>query len=258
MDKHDRFDKSFLNDCFLVACSNATNLDIIKYLVNKLKVCINHVDGWRNSGLLYACYYNPQLDVIRYLVEELKLNINYCNKDIDNGFMFACSGHFYPNLQVIRYFVEELKININHINKWGANGFNYACNDNFRHLNDHVHMCAHNDVIRYLNDHTIIKHIVSNCLLDECHDELDELLAEFAMIIKNLVNTTTNHDRFNELLIEGINTFEKHNIYDCDLMKIINPFNAKFKDFVKNFNKISDGVKMHYANPVMTQESTQS
>ena len=66
---------------------------------------------------LYASRYG-KLKVIKYLVDELKMDINHCNKNGDNALTLAAfNGH----LEVLKYLVESLNMNVNHCDEYGDN-----------------------------------------------------------------------------------------------------------------------------------------
>jgi hypothetical protein len=291
INNHHLFEKSFLNECFLVACYNS-RLDVIKYLVNELKIDIasmclpkkrsEYCGNYGSNCFTLACLHNSCVDVIRYLAKELKINIKHTDNDGDNGFTLACYNN--SNVDVIRYLVDELKMDTNHTNRCDNNGFTLACLGNFnlnviRYLVDELKMDTNHtnnfdsngfmmaqwnnlNVIHYLSDHTNIKQILG------CLAHMDTY---FKVMIKSYAKTVSNYTRFNELLEIGITKYSEHDmrlllltinpmLLNGVIIKnfgLINPFDRKFKEFVKTFDKLSSGIKLCYANSVMPESNHQ-
>jgi hypothetical protein len=218
------------------------NLNVIKYLVDELKIDLKHTNYIGDNGFTIACKMNPNLNIIRYLVDELKMNVMHVNRNNDNGFIHACYDN--PSLEIIRYLIEDLKMDINHEDNNVGNGFINACDN------------PNPDIIRYLSENTNIE------------QRLDEyFFRDFKRIVKNQLNTN-NYIRFIELIETGIKTYEYENENDrsemTDLFKNINslmlkksiinefnindPFDLKFKIFVTKFDVLTTSVKNHYVS----------
>jgi hypothetical protein len=279
---HRIFDKNFLNDCFLVACSKNFNLDVIKHLINVFKIDINYVDNYGDSGFTLACSNNHNLGIIRYLVDVLKMSTTHVNINDDNGFTLACWKN--SQLDVIRYLANELKMNIKHTNKLGNNGLLLACMNNpnpdvIKYLVDTLKMdtritnnfnltcfmsaCYSHppnlNVVRYLSEHTNVEQNLSHLPFDAFKN----------MIVNYHIN---NYPRFNDLFDKGLSTYGNnimgmgyslyyYNGFDVILktinhlvlsksiikkMGLTNPFDNKFKEFVKKFDQLTDDVKNYY------------
>ena len=67
-----------------IACWQNTNLEVIKYLINRHKMNLNHIDNYNHTCLTLACWENTNLEVIKYLIEQHKMNLSHINIDGDN------------------------------------------------------------------------------------------------------------------------------------------------------------------------------
>lgn len=68
------------------ACVFNENTNIIKYLINNLKMDISCKNNCGENILVLACYYNKNIIVIKFIIEEIriKLDILYFNKTTDS------------------------------------------------------------------------------------------------------------------------------------------------------------------------------
>jgi hypothetical protein len=228
------------------ACFHNFDLEVIRYIVEELKLGTNNVASAGHSCFTLACFNNSNLDIIKYLVHELKINTDHTTSFNDNGFTIACQmGN---GVGIIKYLVEELKVNINCTNKNGFNGFALACYCDCEVEDmDPKNSCFDLNTIKYLNEHTNIKQSLKGVR----HDV-------FKIILEHLVNTN-NYARFMDLLDEGMQQYSKEFI--CDLVKPINPlmltevlvhmsgtqdpYTLRFNRFVKVFDVLPVSVKEH-------------
>jgi hypothetical protein len=223
---------------FMYACRRNPNVNVIRYLVNELKMNIYQTNGWGDNGFTRACYENFKLDVIRYLSDELKIDVNHTNNFGDDGFTSAC---YKSGLDVIRYLVDKHMMNVNRRNFAGDNGFNIACR-----CNDNM------EIIKYLNEHTSSEQRIFGITFEQ-----------FAKIIMSQINTN-RYARFLELLKTGIEIAQWSKDYRMNVLLnkinplmmsdtiiknfgMINPFGLKFKTFIKLFDVLSTNVKDFYA-----------
>jgi len=58
------------NDFLLQVCKNNSNINIIKYLIENLKLDINSKNNNRENCLLSSCSNNSNINIIKYLIEE--------------------------------------------------------------------------------------------------------------------------------------------------------------------------------------------
>jgi hypothetical protein len=149
-----------LKTCFLLVCWKNTNLEIIKYLIEDLKMDVNHMDKNKNNCLTLACRGNTNLEIIKYLIENLKMNINHTTKYGNNCLTLACREN--TNLEIIRYLIDNQKMNVNHMDNYGNNCLTLACWKN-----------TNLEIIRYLieNQKMNINHVnenKNNCLTLAC------------------------------------------------------------------------------------------
>lgn len=101
------------NECFIVAAAYSKNSEIIKYIYNCFKYNID--TSSRNSDghtcLTIACK-RGSLDVIKYLVEDLKLNVNNAFTVFnDSCLMQACLKN---KLEVVKYLIEICGADVNY------------------------------------------------------------------------------------------------------------------------------------------------
>jgi ankyrin repeat protein len=110
----------------LYVCRKTDNIETIKYLI-QCKANINYATSETNC-LLDACYENKSLNVIKYLIEELKMDINYTNSNNDNCLRYSCLNN--DNIEIIKYLIEECKMDAFFVNKNGCDCLKLACSNN--------------------------------------------------------------------------------------------------------------------------------
>jgi hypothetical protein len=79
-----------LKTCFLLVCWKNTNLKIIKYLIEDLKMDVNHTNRYGSNCLMLACRGNTNPEIIRYLIEDQKMDVNHINENKNNCLTLAC------------------------------------------------------------------------------------------------------------------------------------------------------------------------
>jgi hypothetical protein len=277
---HHMFEKEFIDQCFLIACYACHSVDVIKYLANELKINISYVDKKNNNGFLLACTNNSSLEVLKCLVNELKCDVIRVNDHGHNGFTIACKHN--PNLDIIKYLVNELKIDTTRANVCNHNGFLNVCmcNSNpdvIKYLVEDLKFNIKHTSTSKRNGFTLACQYNPNLnaikYLSECSNIKQDIdlrfglirIGKFDKIIMNQVDTK-NYSRFMELLTIGIKYYTRECGYAHVLrllkkinsimltksiindFKIDDPFDNKFKTFVKLFNGLSISVKNFYAS----------
>jgi hypothetical protein len=58
----------------------------LKYLIEKQKINVNHVDNSGNNGIILPCMSGENIEVVKYLVQKRKMNVNHNNNDGDKIF----------------------------------------------------------------------------------------------------------------------------------------------------------------------------
>jgi hypothetical protein len=192
-----RMDCHYLNyledNCLTTACWENTNLEIIKYLIEDKKININHVDNNNNNCLLSACNANTNLDVIKYLIEEKQMDVTYLNINGENCLTMACSNN--TNISIIKYLIEDIKMNILHTNNIGSNCLLRACRHN-----------TNLSIIKYLIEdikmnilHT--NNVGSNCLLLACNCNTNLSIIKYLIEDKKMDITINNNFQDNCLTL---------------------------------------------------------
>lgn len=123
-------------DCLLFAAENP-NLEIIKYLINDQKMDTNSVDNNNDNILTTACMHNDNVEMIRYLVNDVGMPINHMDVNGNNCLMAACTIN--QNLDIITFLINELKFDVNLKNNLDFTCLELACQQN-----------SNLDVIKYL------------------------------------------------------------------------------------------------------------
>ena len=113
-----------LNNAFIYSCMYTDNVEVLKYLVNELKIDVHRRNKQGNNGLLIACKDNPTLDIIRYLVDGLNFSLNAVNDSGLNALLLACMRNKNPN--VVKYLVDQ-GIPLTYSTPHQMDGFLYAC-----------------------------------------------------------------------------------------------------------------------------------
>jgi hypothetical protein len=154
--------KNNYDNCLTLASRENTNLEIIRYLIENQKMNINYANIGGNNCLTMACWKNTNLEIIRYLIDDQKMNINHINNNGYNCLTLACRGN--TNLEIIKYLIFNQKMNINSIDNDGNNCLTMACWEN-----------TNLEIIRYLIEEQKmnINHVNnngSNCLILACYN----------------------------------------------------------------------------------------
>ena len=114
------------NTCLTMASSNS-NINIIKYYVEEIKMDIHSINKIGYNCLQIACQHNTNLEIIKYMIEVCKVNTKYYTKDVPICLMLACG---FSNLEIIRYLIEECKIDTQYVTPFNTNYLMFACMHN--------------------------------------------------------------------------------------------------------------------------------
>jgi ankyrin repeat protein len=184
----------------ILACSKNTNLEIIKYLIGKSRIPVTQYDKYGRNCLMAACYENTNIEIIKYLIEDVKMDITVNDYQGNNCLLLACYRN--TSLVIIKYLIEDKKMNTSR-NKHKMSYLTAACSTN-----------SNLDIIKYLiNDLQMdTNHITYddyNCLLFACNSnnvEIVKYLIEDVGMDLNCVTKKSN----NCLTIACIHNKNKH------------------------------------------------
>lgn len=94
------------DDCLLSAC-RGSNLCIIKYLINCLKMDTRIKDCHGNNCVMVHCRGDsPNIRVVKYLIKDVGLNVNEINAHGRNAFSYS------HNEDIIKYLINEAKTDV--------------------------------------------------------------------------------------------------------------------------------------------------
>ena len=157
------------SSCFIVSCFANSNINIIKYLADRVlnytnPLIINDNDKYR--CLVLVCDYRNlfskrkmtnadtriTLDILKFLIEECLFDVNLTDEITGNNCLIAAC-YINDDLQLIKYLVEDCKIDTNYCNKTGNNCLLVAC-------------CTNPNI-------DIIKYLIEECRIDMNHKNED-------------------------------------------------------------------------------------
>ncbi len=118
-------------NCLSYACKN-NNINVIKYLIEIVKMDCKYIDKQANTFLILACTFSgSQLKTIQYLIDDCKIDYNHLNNDGNNCLTAACQSN---NLSVVKYLIEIVKMDINFNDKEQKNILMIICSKKFVNL----------------------------------------------------------------------------------------------------------------------------
>lgn len=134
-------------NAFVTACHYNRNPDILRYLINTLKIDRHRTTEVGNNGLLLACKDNPSLDVVKCIVEEFGLSTYAVNNVNVNALLIAAMRN--PNPEIVEYLVKEQEMFINYQNDTGQSPLYLACmrNSNPKMLEKIIELGGDEDVV---------------------------------------------------------------------------------------------------------------
>jgi hypothetical protein len=215
-------------NCLLLACRNNTNIEIIKYLIEDIKMIKDHHDKNGNNCLNLACAYNPNLDIIKYLIEKVKMDKNKYNISGNNCLMMACMEN--TNLEIITYLVESCGMNTNYLNSYNDNCLTSSCWKN-----------TNLEIIKYLIEKVKMNtnhcdNFGNNCLMLAC------LCNKNLEIVKYLI----------EKVKMDINKCNDTNV-NCLMMACYKNTNLEIIRYLVETGKVNTGQCDHYGENCLMQ-----
>lgn len=112
---------------FWYACLNIKkNKCVIEYLASKSKEILNQPDDYGVTLLHCACLKKNNLEIIRYLIEDLKLDISLKNKE-EKTIFHAMSINKNTDPEIVKYLAKKCEKFIHCKDKLGNTALHYAC-----------------------------------------------------------------------------------------------------------------------------------
>jgi ankyrin repeat protein len=115
------------NDCLILGSGFNRNVQIVKYLVEELKMDPMKKNNESLNCLMFGCVRKNDPSVIKYLVE--KVGIEHVDKKENNCLLLAAKNT-YENataIPVLKYLIEGLGMDMNYKNKKGYDVIHMAC-----------------------------------------------------------------------------------------------------------------------------------
>ena len=95
----------------LIKASGAGNLQVVKHLIEDMKIQHNTCrDSDGCTPLNYASYYG-QLHIVKYLVEEARVNLLECKSS--DGYTALHSAAYSGQIDVVRYLIQDQDMETN-------------------------------------------------------------------------------------------------------------------------------------------------
>lgn len=191
------------NDTLLIfACLYNTDINIIKYMVNGLKINPHHLGRYLANCLHTACRNNTNLDIIKYLINDVKVDATLIDNEGDNCLLGACREN--KNIEVIKYLIESKIYDINGRNNDGDNIFTISI------------------MIKKTN-YNAAKYIV-----ERTDVQMDLKVVCLTAYKKLLPLITGNYKRLNVLLNRGIDMYGFNELFP--VIKTLNPLSIYSKE----------------------------
>ena len=102
----------YLANCLHPTCRKNTNINIIKYLINDVKVDVTNLDSVGDNCLIEACRQNKNDEIVKYLIELKIFDIKCCDSDGDNIFTNSTFGK-QSDYITTKYIVEKTDVGMN-------------------------------------------------------------------------------------------------------------------------------------------------
>jgi hypothetical protein len=205
------------NTLLMIALNYTTDIDIIKYMINGLKINPHHLGRNFANCLHVACRYNTNLEIIKYLMNDVKVDAMLLDNKGNNCLFEACREN--DNIEVIKYLIE---LNIYDIDSKNNNGANIFVDSTFSNIINYI-------AIKYIVEKTDV--------------QMDLKRMKFITYNTLLPLITGNHKRLNVLLKKGILMYGFKNL--IPFIKTLNPLSI-YSEMIRLDVGISDPFDLKY------------
>ena len=118
---------------FIIGCLCSNDIQMIDYLKDCFKINKNELEKEYRDGncLMHACMYNTSLEVIKHLIEIIKIDPMIKSSSGYNCLSFAC--HSNTNIDIIKYLIEDIHVDLYSVDILHTNCLTRASYSNSNH-----------------------------------------------------------------------------------------------------------------------------